>query len=49
MAWSGSPTPWPVALAPCFVNNDYVTAEITYSAAHVCHKILTWTWATFDI
>ena len=28
MAWSGS-------LIPRFVNNDYVTAEIIYSPAHV--------------
>ena len=30
-----------------FVNNDYVTAEITYSTAHVRHEALTWTRATF--
>ena len=29
--WSGS-------LTPSFVNNDYVTAEIIYSTAHVCHE-----------
>ena len=22
-----------------FVNNDYVTAEITYGTAHACHKV----------
>ena len=26
------------SLAACFVNNDYVTAEIIYSTAHVCHE-----------
>ena len=26
------------SLAPSFVNNDYVTAEIMYSTAHVCHE-----------
>ena len=26
------------SLAPSFVNNDYVTAEIIYSTAHVCHE-----------
>ena len=35
MAYSGS-------LAPRFVNNDYVTAEITYSTAHALHEVLTW-------
>ena len=30
MAHSGS-------LAPCFVNNDCVMAEIIYSTAHACH------------
>ena len=39
MACSGS-------LAACFVNNDYVTAEIIYSTAHVHHKELAWTGAT---
>ena len=34
------------SLAPCFVNNDYVTAEIIYSTAHVHHKELAWTGAT---
>ena len=40
MACSGS-------LAPHFVNNDYVTAEVTYNTAHAHHKVLlTWSWAT---
>ena len=30
MTWSGSPTPWPLALAPHFVNKDYAPAEITW-------------------
>ena len=34
------------SLPPHFVNNDYVTAEITYSTAHVYHKVLTWSWVT---
>ena len=28
------------------VNNDYVTAEIMYSTAHMHHEVLTWSWAT---
>ena len=39
MAQSGSLAPWPLALATHFVNNDYVTAEITYSTGHACHKV----------
>ena len=39
MAWSGSLAPQPLTLAPCFVNNDYVTAEITYSTAHACLEV----------
>ena len=46
MAGSGSLAPWLLTLAPCFVNNDCVAAEITYKTAHVHHKILTWTWVT---
>ena len=30
------------SLAPCFINNDYVIAEIIYSTAHVHHKELAW-------
>lgn len=30
------------SLSPCFVNNEYVTAEIIYSIAHACHEVLTW-------
>ena len=33
------------SLAPHFVNNDYVTAEITYSTACAQHKVLTSSWA----
>ena len=43
MAWSGSLAPWPLTLAPCFVNNDYVTAEVTYSTAYARHEVLAWT------
>ena len=42
MVWSGSLIPQPLALAPRFVDNDYVTAEITYSTVHACHKVLAW-------
>ena len=42
MAQSGSLAPWPLALATHFVNNDYVTAEITYSTAHAHHEVPTW-------
>ena len=45
MAWSGSPTPWPVALAPRFVNSAYVTAKLTYSTVHVHHEVLAWSRA----
>ena len=31
-----------LALAQCFVNNVYVTVEITYSIVHVHHKELAW-------
>ena len=34
------------SLVPCFVNNDYVTAETICSTAHVCHEVPTWSWAT---
>ena len=36
---------YPGSLASRFVNNDYVTAEIIYSTAHVHHKELAWTGA----
>ena len=39
MAWPDSLAPWPLILALRFVKNDYVTAEITYSIAHACHKV----------
>ena len=42
MAWSGSVTSWPLALAPHFVNNDYVTAEITNRTVCECHEGLAW-------
>ena len=46
MAWSGSLT---LAFVPRFINNDYVTAEITYSPAHARHQVLTWTRTTCDM
>ena len=46
MAWSGSAAPQPLLLAPGFVDDDYVTAEITYSAVHVRQEVLTWSWGT---
>lgn len=39
MARSGLP-PWPVALAPRFVNNAYVTAKLTYSTVHGHHEVI---------
>ena len=39
MARSGS-------LAPRFVDNEYLTAEIIYSTVHVYHEVLTWSWVT---
>ena len=35
-------TSWPLALAPHFVNNDFVTAEITNRAMRECHEGLAW-------
>lgn len=29
----------PLTLGPTFVNNDYVTAESTYSTVHAPHKV----------
>ena len=46
MVWSGSTTPQPLLLAPGFVNNGYVIAEITYSTAHVRQEVLAWSWGT---
>ena len=46
MALSGSLAPWPLTLAPCFVNNNYVRAEVTYSTAYARHGVLAWLWAT---
>ena len=40
MAWSGSLTLQPRALAPHFADNDYVTALITWSTAHSHHQVL---------
>ena len=34
----------PLIISSHFVNNDYITAEITYSTAHVCHKAFSWSW-----
>ena len=42
MACSGSPI-------PCFVNNNNVTNEIIYSMTHICHEVLTWSWATLVV
>ena len=28
------------SLAPQFVTNDHVTAEVIYSTVHACHKVL---------
>ena len=39
MVQSGSLTPRAVTLAPCFINYDYVTAEITYSTVHAHHAV----------
>ena len=32
MTWSGSLAPWPLALAPRLVNNDYSVSEIMASS-----------------
>ena len=32
------------SLNPGCVNNDYEITEIIYSIAHVCHKVLAWSW-----
>ena len=34
------------SLAPHFVNNDYITAEIIYSTAYAHHETLAWSWTT---
>lgn len=34
------------ALAPHFVNNNYATAEVTYSTVHAPQKVLAWPQAT---
>ena len=44
--WSGSLIQWTLALVPCFINNDYVTAEITYRTVCVHHEVLSWSRAT---
>lgn len=44
MVCSHSLTPRPLALFPCFINNDHVTAVIVYSTVHVGHEVLTWLW-----
>ena len=36
------------SLVPCFVNNDYVTAETICSTAHAHHEVPTWSWATLS-
>ena len=40
-AWSGAP-------APCFVNNDHVATEHSYSTAHALHTVTTWLGATLQ-
>ena len=47
MAWSVSLTPNPLAFAPCFANSDHVTAEVTYSTAHACHRVFDWPAVAF--
>ena len=34
------------SLTPCFVNNDYVIAEIVYSTAYAHHEVPAWSPAT---
>ena len=41
MLWS-----WLGSLIPCFVNNNYVTAEFIYSIVHTRHGVLTWSRGT---
>lgn len=47
MEGSGSLTPHPLTLAPRFVNNNYVTAEVPCSTAHACQEVLSRPRATF--
>ena len=42
MARSGALAPQPLVLAPRFVNNVYVTAEISCSTVHARHEVLAW-------
>ena len=44
--WGDSKLACSSSLTPCFVNNDCVTIEIIFSAAHVRQEVLTWSWAT---
>ena len=37
------------SLAPRFVNNDSIMAEVINSTQHAHHEVLSWTWATFVI
>ena len=37
------------SLAPHFVNNDSIMAEIINSTEHARHEVLFWTWVTFII
>ena len=46
MVWPGSLAPQPLALALCFVHNDYVKAELMCITVHACHEVLAWTWVT---
>ena len=32
------------SLTPRFVNDGYVTAEVTYNTAQTCQEVLTWSW-----
>ena len=40
---------YPGPLAPHFVNNDYVTAEVIYSTAHACHEVVTWSRVVYGM
>ena len=40
---------YPGPLAPHFVNNDYVTAEVIYSTVHASHELFTWSQVVYGI
>ena len=40
---------YPGPLAPRFVNNDYVTAEVIYSTVQASHELFTWSQVVYGM